>query len=86
MPNHQLREVVITLKDTPTGGVSCHSDFKPAVGQSLTPAQVAGLDIIIRTNKQWGISAPKYMGEAIPGAVAADPLCNCGLCGGHHGS
>lgn len=50
-----MPKVVITLDDTPEHGVSCHSDFQPAVGHPLSPAQMAGLDIIIRTNREWGI-------------------------------
>jgi len=49
--------ILITLSDTPDGGVSIHSDFKPAIGTALSPAQSAALDIVARTGKQWGIAA-----------------------------
>lgn len=52
-----MPKITITLTDTDTGGVSCHGDFTPAVGQRLSPAQCAALEIIIRTNKQWGMPA-----------------------------
>lgn len=50
--------VTLTLTDTPTGGVAIRSDFVPAVGNPITPAQSAALDIIARTRKEWGIPAP----------------------------
>lgn len=46
--------VTITLEDTPAHGVSVHSDFTPAVGNKLSPAQVAAMEIILRTTRQWG--------------------------------
>ena len=51
-----MPSITITLSDTPTGGVSVHSDFKPAIGTPLSPAQSAALDIVARTSKQWGMS------------------------------
>lgn len=50
--------VTITLTDTPTNGVSVHSDFTPAVGNKLSPAQVAAMEIMLRTTKQWGMPVP----------------------------
>ena len=47
--------VVITLTDTPKGGVSAHIDFIPAVGAPCTPAQSTALEIITRTKRQWGM-------------------------------
>lgn len=53
-----MPRVVLTLDDdTPTRTVSIHSDFQPAVGYPLSPAQMAALDIIVRTNREWGIKA-----------------------------
>lgn len=52
-----MAEIHITLRDTPAGGVSIHTDFKPAVGKACTPAQGHALEIINRTQKQWGLSA-----------------------------
>lgn len=49
--------ITITLEDTPEHTVACHSSFTPAVGHPLSPAQMAGLDIIIRTNREWGVKA-----------------------------
>ena len=50
-----MPKITITLSDTPTGGVAIHSDFAPAVGKPCSPAQSAALEIINRTNKQWGL-------------------------------
>lgn len=41
-----MAEIHITLSDTPSGGVSFHTDFKPAVGQPCTPAQGRALEVI----------------------------------------
>lgn len=49
--------VIITLEDTPTGGVSVHSTFKPAVGQPCSAAQSAALEIINRTAREWNGSS-----------------------------
>lgn len=50
-----MAEIHITLSDTPSGGVAIHTDFKPAIGQPCTPAQGHALEIINRTQKQWGL-------------------------------
>ena len=50
-----MAQITMTLTDTPNGGVSIHSDFKPAVGNACTPAQGYALEIINRTHKQWGV-------------------------------
>lgn len=48
--------VILTLTDTPHGGVSIHSTYVPAVGNPCSPAQDAALEIIKRTHKQWGVN------------------------------
>jgi hypothetical protein len=50
-----MAEIIITLRDTPAGGVAVHTNFKPAIGQPCTPAQGHALEIINRTHKQWGL-------------------------------
>lgn len=50
-----MPSVTITLTDTPTGGISVHTDFKPAAGKPCSAAQAAGLDIINRTRKDYGL-------------------------------
>ena len=45
--------VTITLEDTPQGGVSIHSSFKPAVGNPVSPAQSHALEIINRITLKW---------------------------------
>jgi len=47
--------VTITITDTPTGGVSVHTDFAPAVGKPCSPAQAAALDILRRTRREYGL-------------------------------
>jgi len=47
--------ITLTLTDTPTGGVSIQSDYKPAIGHPCSPAQGHALEIISRTHKQWGL-------------------------------
>lgn len=61
-----MPKVIITLEDTPTGGVSVHTDFKPAVGARCSPAQSAALEIISRTRKDWGMAE-----EAAPASTPA---------------
>ena len=50
--------ITLTLTDTPSGSVSIHSSFKPAVGSRCSPAQAAALEMISRTHKQWGMQPP----------------------------
>ena len=50
-----MPRVVITLEDTPAGGVSLHSSFTPAAGSPCSMAQAAALDIIRRTSKEYGL-------------------------------
>ncbi len=52
-----MASVTLTIIDTPTGGVACHSDFQPAIGLPVTPAQAHALEIFNRTRKQWGLPA-----------------------------
>jgi hypothetical protein len=47
--------ITITLEDTPQGGVSVHTDFKPAIGAPCSPAQAAALEILARTRKDWNM-------------------------------
>lgn len=49
-----MSKVTIVLTDTPTGGIAVHHDFTPAVGAPCTQAQAAALDIINRTQREWG--------------------------------
>lgn len=49
-----MARITLTLTDTPAGGVAVQHDFKPAVGQRITPAQGHALEIINRTHQQWG--------------------------------
>lgn len=53
-----MPSVTITLTDTPTGCVAIHHDFKPAIGAPCSAAQAAALDIISRTQRDWGMKPP----------------------------
>ncbi len=53
-----MAEIVIRLRDTPAGGVAVHTEFVPPYQHPLSPAQLAALEIQLRTARQWGI-APK---------------------------
>jgi hypothetical protein len=48
-----MAEITLTLRDTPAGGVSIQSSFKPAVGRSCTPAQAQALDLHHIVVKAW---------------------------------
>lgn len=50
--------VIITLEDTPSGGVAITSNFRPTVGAPCTAAQAAALEIVNRTRRDWGMKAP----------------------------
>jgi hypothetical protein len=47
--------VTITITDTPSGAVSVHTDFAPAVGKPCSPAQAAALDILRRTRREYSL-------------------------------
>lgn len=75
--------VTITLSDTPSGGVSIHTSFAPAVGAPCSPAQAAALEIMQRTRRDWGLSAP-LLKEVDIDAVhrtrdASRAFCTCDL-------
>lgn len=53
-----MPSVTITLTDTPTGGVSVHSNYVPALGQKTSMAQSAAQDIINRTCREYGLPNP----------------------------
>ncbi len=53
-----MADVIITLTDTPSGGVAIHTNFKPAIGSPCSNAQSAALDIIGRTRREWGMALP----------------------------
>lgn len=50
-----MASVIITLTDTPTGGVAVHTDYKPAVGNPCSPAQAHALEVINRTRANYGL-------------------------------
>lgn len=73
-----MPQITLTLSDTPNGAVSIHSSFRPAVGHPCSPAQATALDMITRTQKQWGVHI-----DAAPGGLDLSsvqrlrPACNC---------
>ena len=50
-----MPSITLTLTDTPAGGVSVASSFRPAIGHPCSPAQSYALDILARTRKEWGL-------------------------------
>ena len=50
-----MAQVTIIIADTPEGGVSVQSDFRPTIGAPCSTAQAAALDIIARTRKNYGL-------------------------------
>jgi hypothetical protein len=53
-----MASVTITLTDTPNGGVSVASSHVPALGNRLSTAQAASLEIINRTCREYGLANP----------------------------
>lgn len=66
-----MPEITITLTDTSKGGVSVHTNFRPAIGARCSNAQAAALDIIRRTQREWGIQGP----------LKESDRDTCGCCG-----
>lgn len=89
MPDRIMASVTLTLTDTPNGAVSVHSNFKPAVGRRISPAQAYALEVINRTHKQWGIQIDTPDGgvdiDAVHRVAASQALrktskfCRCDL-------
>lgn len=52
-----MASVTVILEDTPAGGVSIRTDFKPAIGAKCSLAQSAALEIMNRTAKDYGLPA-----------------------------
>ncbi len=50
--------ISIKLTDLPDGTVKVEHDFQPLVGARCSAAQSAALDIINRTERDWGIKSP----------------------------
>jgi hypothetical protein len=50
-----MAEITIRLKDTPSGGVSVHAVYEPTLRVPCTNAQLAALEIIRRTTRDWGM-------------------------------
>lgn len=61
-----MASVTFTLEDTPAGGVSIKTDFKPAIGQPCTLAQSAALEILSRTRRDYGLDK----GASTPAAAS----------------
>jgi len=60
-----MAEVHITLRDTPLGTVSVHTESVPPYQNPLSPAQLAALEIQLRTARQWGV-APQPIPSTTP--------------------
>jgi hypothetical protein len=53
-----MASVTLCISDTCSGGIQIISDHQPSIGQRLTPAEQAALEIVNRTRKQWGVATP----------------------------
>jgi hypothetical protein len=65
-----MASVTITLTDTPNGGVSVASSHVPGLGNRLSTAQAAALEIINRTCRDYGLPNPLRNGS--PTMVSAE--------------
>lgn len=70
-----MATIILTLTDTASGGVSIRSDFMPAIGKPITPAQRQALDLIASTRNRWGYSIP----------ANTEPGCQTALMSEHWG-
>lgn len=52
-----MPSITLILTDTPAGGVSVATSFRPAISHPCSPAQSYALDILARTRKDWGLPA-----------------------------
>jgi hypothetical protein len=52
-----MPSITLIITDTPAGGVSVASSFRPAIGHPCSPAQSYALEILSRTRKDWGLPA-----------------------------
>lgn len=53
-----MPRITIILEDTPPGGVSVWSDHVPALGAPTSRAQMAAMDIVNRTCREYGLPNP----------------------------
>lgn len=51
----EMAKVVITLRDTPAGGVAVHTVSEPPYAVPATPAQMAAMEIARRTAREYGM-------------------------------
>lgn len=51
-----MAEVILRIKDTPTGGVAVHATYEPPLRVPCTNAQLAALEIVRRTTRDWGVA------------------------------
>lgn len=61
-----MARITVILEDTPAGGVSVKSDFKPAIGSKCSLAQSAALEIMNRTARDYGLP-PSFGSKAVHG-------------------
>ena len=72
-----MPSITLILTDTPAGGVSLASSFRPAIGHPCSAAQSYALDIMARTRRDWGL--PPRVDAPVPTARAGFPrLYLCG--------
>lgn len=67
-----MPSVTITLTDTPSGGVSRHCSYSPAIGLPCSPAQQVAMEMIARTRHAYGIPPGHDAAPTTPPATAGD--------------
>lgn len=63
-----MPSINLTLTDTPAGGVSVATSFRPAISHPCSPAQSYALEILARTREDLGL--PRADVERIDAAIA----------------
>ena len=74
-----MATVTLTLTDTSTGTIALGTTFMPAIGHPLTPAQMAAIEMMRRTCRDWGIqatSAPASAAAATSAPASAAAAIN----------
>lgn len=61
-----MARITVIIEDTPAGGVSVQSDFKPAIGAKCSLAQSAALEIMSRTAREYGLP-PSFGAKRVHG-------------------
>ncbi|WP_432719886.1 hypothetical protein R0381_003612 [Jeongeupia wiesaeckerbachi] len=55
--------ITVVIEDTPSGGISVYSNFKPPLAHLPTPAQLLAMSILSRPDNEPKQSRPNHQGE-----------------------